>query len=136
MRRVLGSMVPSLLCALLGGCLDEPDLVRLSPRLLDQVRVSKTEAGGVCRPLGAVEGRSGDYTDRIYESAYEALRTVAAARGGNYVVIDTVSSHGPEVSMAIHGRLFDCPLGIPTATVHPQAAARPAGSSAVASIIP
>src|SRR5262249_52471478 len=54
-----------------------------------------------------------------YESAYDVVRTQAALRGGNYVVIDLVTAartpSGSSDSVSIQGRLFACTLGYPAA---------------------
>jgi hypothetical protein len=118
------------LCAFLtvlaaGGCVEE--MQPLPARFTEVVQVSKREPGPACRPLGAIEGRSREIDRVPYESAYEVLRTNAALRGGNYVVIDLL--HGAnlassnESSIVIHGRLYDCALGesLPVAHVHHHA---------------
>jgi hypothetical protein len=100
------------------GCAEEVDR-RVPARLRETVQVSKVEPGPFCRNLGALEGHSENGEETPYESAYETLRSKAVERGGNYVVIDLVS--GPHFvppssdEVAIQGRLYACPLGLPAA---------------------
>jgi len=89
----------------LTGCIED-QVVRLPSHLTEAVQVSRTEPEGQCRPLGAIEAHSGDMEYNTYESAYERLRSNAALRGGNYVVIDAVNT-----SAVIQGRLFRCTPG-------------------------
>jgi Domain of unknown function (DUF4156) len=93
------------------GCL-EADQARIAPALVDAVQVSKAEPSTTCRALGALDGSSGDCEQNRYETAYATLRTNAALRGGNYVVIDLVSSQFAEGEHAItiNGRVYSCPL--------------------------
>jgi hypothetical protein len=94
------------------GCIEE-QVVRLPSHLTESVQVSRSEPEGHCRPLGAIEAHSGDMDYNTYESAYERLRSNAALRGGNYVVIDAVNT-----SAVIQGRLFNCsPISTPPPTV-------------------
>jgi hypothetical protein len=90
----------------LSGCVESNDM-RIAPYLVDAVQVSKMEPGPSCRSLGALDGVSGD-CDSPYESAYTALRTRAALRGGNYVVIDAVIPEALDRSIIINGRLYAC----------------------------
>ena len=96
------------------GCLDTPEQARIAPALVEAVQVSKVEPGLACRALGALDGSSADCEQNRYESAYASLRTNAALRGGNYVVIDLVSSQLQESSgeraITINGRVYSCPL--------------------------
>jgi hypothetical protein len=95
----------------LAGCIEE-QVVRLPTHLTESVQVSRSEPEGHCRALGAIEAHSGDMEYNTYESAYDRLRSNAALRGGNYVVIDAVNT-----SAVIQGRLFRCT----PATAPPQA---------------
>jgi hypothetical protein len=107
------------MAALMAGCVDGGETPRVSQQLVDAVQVSKSEPGSACRPIGALEGKSGDCGSSAYESAYDNLRAMAALRGGNYFVIDAVD--GPrlvspsyyDTSVVIRGRLFACALGQP-----------------------
>lgn len=96
--------------ASLAGCASE---LKPEARLIDAVQVSKSEPGPWCRPLGAVEGAS-DFGTIGYVTAYHALRSEAALRGGNYVVIDHVAgAHSAAEAWrdtVIAGRVFDCPI--------------------------
>jgi hypothetical protein len=92
------------------GCVESRDM-RIAPYLVDAVQVSKAEPGPACRALGAVDGVSDVDCDGRYESAYSSLRTHAALRGGNYVVIDAVTSEYLDRSISINGRLYACVLG-------------------------
>ena len=94
------------------GCVESRD-IRIAPYLVDAVQVSKAEPGAACRPLGAVDGVSDLECDGRYESAYASLRTHAALRGGNYVVIDAVTTEYLDRSISINGRLYACALGYP-----------------------
>ncbi len=99
-----------LVCAaVLAGCGESNDM-RIAPYLVDAVQVSKLEPGAACRPLGALDGVSDDDESR-YESAYASLRTRAALRGGNYVVIDAVTTEPADRSIIINGRLYACAFG-------------------------
>jgi hypothetical protein len=105
-------------CAL-AGCLEAGD-PHIAPHLVDTVQVSRKEPGTACRALGALDGTSGDCEGGRYESAYSSLRMRAALRGGNYVVIDAVTSDVPNSALTINGRLYACSLGpYPTATMSP-----------------
>jgi len=112
----------------LAACVDGGETPRIAQSLVDAVQVSKTEPGGNCRSMGALEGRSDDEEETIYEAAYETLRTNAALRGGNYVVIDNiegphfVSASYYETSVVIRGRLFACTLAPPFTVRYPVAA--------------
>jgi hypothetical protein len=92
-------------------------------RLVAAVQVSKSEPGPWCRPLGAIEGGSEAGTSG-YVSAYHALRSEAALRGGNYVVIDHVSGAHTSAEAwrdtIIAGRVFECPIvaGFPKVHVY------------------
>ena len=93
--------------------------------LVDAVQVSRNEPGQACRPLGALDGTSSSDCDGSrYEAAYSALRTHAALRGGNYVVIDVITTAHPseseERSITINGRLYACPFGSYNTTPYPQ----------------
>jgi hypothetical protein len=101
--------VAVLAVALLSGCVEQNDM-RIAPYLVDAVQVSKAEPGPSCRALGALDGVSGD-CESPYESAYAALRTRAALRGGNYVVIDAVIPESLDRSIIINGRLYACVYG-------------------------
>ncbi len=90
-----------------GGCFEE-QAVRLPSQFTEAIQVSKREPGAACRTLGAIEGRSRDLDDSAYTSAYDTLRSNAALRGGNYVVIDLIN--GADGAVIIHGRLFNCGL--------------------------
>ena len=92
--------------ALFSGCVENED-AKIAPSLVDQVQVSRTEPGSVCRALGALDGTSGDCEGSRYEAAYSALRTRAALRGGNYVVIDHVMSD-QDRTVTIEGRVYIC----------------------------
>jgi hypothetical protein len=112
--------LPWLGVLLLGGCIEE-QAIRLPSHFTDSIQVSKREPEGMCRTLGAVEGRSRESDDNGYEAAYDTLRSNAALRGGNYVVLDLVNAtrvqsggntyDGPVV---IQGRLYRCALGLPS----------------------
>jgi hypothetical protein len=91
------------------GCVEQNDM-RIAPYLVDAVQVSKAEPGPSCRSLGALDGVSGD-CESPYESAYAALRTRAALRGGNYVVIDAVIPEAIDRSIIINGRVYACAFG-------------------------
>jgi hypothetical protein len=99
------------------GCAETNDSARIAPYLVDAVQVSKIEPADSCRALGALDGTSDEDCDSSrYESAYAALRTHAALRGGNYVVIDAITSSrfgdGPDDrAITINGRLYACPIG-------------------------
>jgi hypothetical protein len=97
----------------LAGCVEVSDSARISPVLIEAVHVSRAEPAGQCRALGALDGTCGDCDNASYESAYGSLRANAALRGGNYVVIDLITVHRPgnEDGIAIHGRVYSCPLG-------------------------
>src|SRR5947209_8283886 len=99
----------ALAAAVLSGCAESNDM-RIAPYLVDAVQVSKSEPGPTCRALGALDGASGD-CESPYESAYAALRTRAALRGGNYVVIDAVIPEAFDRSIVINGRLYACAFG-------------------------
>jgi len=101
--------------ALFCGCAESNDM-RIAPYLVDAVQVSKAEPGPACRALGALDGISDD--EGRYESAYSSLRTRAALRGGNYVVIDAVIAEELDRSIIINGRLYACAVG-PFATLPP-----------------
>jgi hypothetical protein len=66
-----------------------------------------------CRELGEVYGRGGGggYTsaDRKLSVARNSLREAAAAKGGNWVVMDAINTD--QMSTSIAGRVFKCPLG-------------------------
>ncbi len=100
------------------GCAEVPDSARISPVLVEAVQVSKAEPGGQCRSLGALDGMCADCEGARYESAYGSLRANAALRGGNYVVIDLITANhsGIEDGIAIHGRVYACPIGAPYPT--------------------
>jgi|SRR5579863_3603184 len=91
------------------GCGSE---LKVDAKLIEAVQVSKSEPGPWCHALGAVEGVS-DMVSDGYPSAYLAVRTVAAQKGANYVVIDHVA--GARLSteywrdLTIAGRAFACP---------------------------
>jgi hypothetical protein len=118
------------------GCADG-DERRISPQLVAVVQVSKIEPGSACEPLGALEGHSADDSEDcgLYESAYDSLRTNAALRGGNYVVIDavdtphhlSVSAYDPTIT--IRGRVYACPLGTPYVARVTHTPAKPATTS-------
>jgi hypothetical protein len=101
----------------LAGCVEAGDH-HIAPHLVDTVQVSRKEPGSACRPLGALDGTSGDCEGGRYESAYTSLRMRAALRGGNYVVIDAVTADTtPNSGLTINGRLYACSLGpYPTTT--------------------
>jgi hypothetical protein len=115
--------LPCVALVLLGGCIEEQS-IRLPSHFTDPVMVSKSEPEGMCRNLGAVEGRSRESDDSPYEAAYDTLRSNAALRGGNYVVMDLINAtrvqsggntyEGPVV---IQGRLYQCAIGMPGAHV-------------------
>jgi hypothetical protein len=108
MMRTIG-----ILLFLVAGCGDEPE--RLPAHLTDHVQVGKAEPGPRCQSLGALEGMSTDGAPSRYESAYGAIKDTAAIRGGNYVVIDQVSSfvEGSDAQVVIRGRVYACTLGLP-----------------------
>jgi hypothetical protein len=85
--------------------------MRIAPYLVDAVQVSKAEPGPACRALGALDGVSAEDCDARYESAYTSLRTRAALRGGNYVVIDAVITEVMDRTIVINGRLYACAYG-------------------------
>lgn len=101
----------------LAGCAEVSDAPRISFAQLEAVQVSKLEPAPTCRPLGAMEGSSGECSESVYEAAYDGLRRSAAVRGGNYVVIDSIrqlyGTCGVQSAMAIQGRLFSCPSAPP-----------------------
>jgi hypothetical protein len=105
--------------ALLCGCAETED-AKIAPTLVDAVQVSRSEPGSVCRALGALDGSSGDCEGSRYEAAYTALRTRAALKGGNYVVIDHVMSD-MDRTVTIEGRVYACALSpYPTVPYTPQ----------------
>jgi hypothetical protein len=106
-----------LAAALFCGCVESTE-VRIAPYLVDAVQVSKLEPGPACRALGALDGTSDD--EGRYESAYSSLRTHAALRGGNYVVIDAVIAEELVSAITINGRLYACAVG-PFTTFPPTA---------------
>jgi hypothetical protein len=113
--------------ALLGGCI-EAETPKIAPWLVESVEVSRREPGPYCEALGALEGTSDmdDENDEdedagSYAVAYASLRSRAALRGGNYVVIDQV--RGPHLfadstysrATVIAGRVYFCGVGTPFA---------------------
>ncbi len=88
------------------GCAEEP-LERAPDRIVDEVQVANRDPGPACRPLVAVEVRSG----RDDMPSSEALRNYAAARGANYVVVDTFSVYDEREDSEVltRARLFCCP---------------------------
>jgi hypothetical protein len=94
----------------LAGCFDLDD-TRIAPHLVDAVQVSRSEPGPACRALGALDGTAGECDGSRYAAAYSALRTHAALLGGNYVVIDAVTSDGSDHSVTINGRVYACAFG-------------------------
>jgi hypothetical protein len=84
---------------------DEP--VRASANLADTVQIADREPGGACRPVVAVEVRSGP---NDLPSA-DTLRAYAHERGANYVVLDTFSVYDEsDTQVLTRARLFRCPL--------------------------
>jgi hypothetical protein len=104
--------------AIAPGCVDSNDM-KIAPYLVDSVQVSKKEPGPACRALGALDGTSAEDCDGRYESAYASLRTHAALRGGNYVVIDAVLTEVLDRAIVINGRLYACAYG-PYPTIPPS----------------
>jgi hypothetical protein len=114
------------------GCAETAAAPRIDPRLAEHVAVSRAEPGPNCALLGAVEGQSPECDDvessTAYEAAYDNLRTNAALRGGNFVVID--STGGPHLvsvspvvydgRMSIRGRVFACTSGWPQKVATPD----------------
>jgi hypothetical protein len=100
------------------GCVENED-AKIAPSLVDAVQVSKSEPGPVCKALGALDGTSGDCDGSRYEAAYAAIRTRAALRGGNYVVIDHVMSDVDRM-VTIEGRVYACAFSpYPTVQYNP-----------------
>jgi hypothetical protein len=83
------------------------EAARLYPEL--SVTISKAEPPPGCAPLGTVQG--GGWSA---EAAYDSIRTKAAKRHANYVVLDGVAG-------AIFGRAFACPVPSPDASSTPEA---------------
>jgi hypothetical protein len=105
MRRSLPWLFPLTLLA--SGCVDE-ELDRAPTRVADVVQVSNRNPSPRCHGLESVEVRSG----KREASTSDALRAYAAARGSNYVVVDTFSVFAAETETVIltRARLFACPL--------------------------
>lgn len=68
------------------------------------VVMSKNEPSVVCSPLGVVEGKGND--PRV---GYDRMRTQAALRGANYVVIDGTTAGTINAVAKVIGRAFRCP---------------------------
>ena len=110
MERALPSLF---VIALIGGGCAEAELDRAPTGPADTVQLSNREPGSACRPLECVEVRSG----RDDEPSSEVLRSYAADRGANYVVIDTFSVLDERTDEAVltRARLFRCPALAPSA---------------------
>lgn len=89
-----------------GGCA-ETELERAPGPVRDEVQLANRDPGSACRPLFAVEVRSG----RNDVPTSDAVRDYAAARGANYVVIDTFSVYDDDEAEDVltRARLFACP---------------------------
>jgi hypothetical protein len=90
----------------LAGCAEE-EVERGDRRVADTVEVGNRDPGPACRGVAAVEVQSG----KNDVPSADALREYAAARGANYVVVDTFSVYDePEdATVLTRARLFRCP---------------------------
>jgi len=89
-----------------GGCAED-ELERRPAPAVEAVQLANRDPGAVCRRLVAVEVRSGRYD----LPSSDTLRELAAARGANYVVIDTFSVYDDreDTPVLTRARLFCCP---------------------------
>ena len=99
------SLLVALAAAAAAGCAED-ELDRAPRPAADAVQLANREPGAGCCGLGAVEVRSG----RDDEPSSEALREYAAARGANYVVVDTftVYDDSEDTPVLTRARLFRC----------------------------
>jgi hypothetical protein len=105
-------MKPSLpwllpLALLAGGCVEDEADVR-STRVADTVLLANRDPGAGCRTVETVEvtSRPRDCPSR------QALTAYAAARGANYVAVDTFTVYADrdEDVVLTRARVFACPL--------------------------
>jgi hypothetical protein len=90
---------------LLSGCVEESLCTR--PDSLPAIELSAVEAAPECRPLDAVEIRSGERGP----TSHQLLRAYAAEHGANYVVLDAfgVIRTSEDILAVTLARLFWCP---------------------------
>lgn len=81
------------------GCKSHPVIMESK-----DVTVSRDEAKSSCRNLGAVEGKLIG-TKPSPDMALEDMKREAAAKGANYVKMETASIYGT----AVRGTAFFCP---------------------------
>jgi hypothetical protein len=102
MRQVCWGLVATLLA----GCVEEEVLRRPDP--MPGVELSTEQASPACRPVEAVEVRSGQQDP----TTHELLRAFAVERGANYVVLDAfgVVANNDDIFAITRARLFQCPV--------------------------
>jgi hypothetical protein len=96
----------ALVAVVLAGCAEEQGIRRFDPA--PAVELSAFEASPQCMPVDAVEVRSGMHDP----SAHEVLKSLAAERGSNYVVLDSfgVVAADEDIIAIARARLFRCPV--------------------------
>jgi hypothetical protein len=94
------------MAVLLAGCVEEEDV--RPTRVIQRVQLSVSEPPPGCRPLDAVEVRSGQRDP----TTHEVLSEYAAERGANYVVLDSfaVLDARDDIFAVTRARLFSCPV--------------------------
>jgi hypothetical protein len=103
--RTLGLVLAA---ALIAGCAEPEAPARPDP--VRGVELSTVEAPAGCKPLEAVEVRSGHHDP----TSHELLRAFAAERGANYVVLDAfgVLAETDDIFAITRARLFQCPIAL------------------------
>ncbi len=97
-----------LFAILLAGCAEENPFRRPPP--VPGVELSTVEAVADCRPVQAVEVRSGQHDP----TSHELLKAFAAEQGANYVVLDAfgVVAEEDDIFAVTRARLFRCPVAL------------------------
>jgi hypothetical protein len=96
------------LVMLIAGCAEDEFPSRPGP--MRGVELSTVEAPPTCRPIEAVEVRSGHHDP----TSHEMLSAHALERGANYVVLDAfaVVANSNDIYAVTRARLFQCPIAL------------------------
>lgn len=93
------TMLLILFAVLIQGCKSHPVLMETK-----DIKVTRDEAKSNCRDLGPVEGKVIN-TKPSPDMALEDMKKEAAAKGANFVKMETASIYGT----AVRGTAFFCP---------------------------
>ena len=98
----------SLIALLLAGCVETEMLSRPEP--VPGVELSTVEAPLSCGWIAAVEVQSGQHDP----TSHELLRSFAAGKGANYVVLDAfgVVANTDDIFAVTRARLYRCPVAL------------------------